>query len=268
MLVKDLIERKSRWAKRAWISTVERRNLTYAAAIHVTSETERIELQRFGFRLPEIFEVPNGVSLRSTESGAGDLPPEAEGVLGRDGPVVLYLGRINWKKGLDRLIPAMAALPEATLLIVGNDEENHSAQLAAQAEREGVANRVVFCGPVYGPAKFDLLRRATVLALPSYSENFGTVVLEAMSQGCPVVVTPEVGSASVVREVCGGLVVPGDPAALGPALARVIRDTDFRSVCGRNGQAAMRSRYSWDSTAGKMLEMYRTVVQSHRKAAR
>ena len=190
MLVKDLIARKSRWAKRAWISIVERGNLEHAAAIHITSETERIELQRFGFRLPRIFEVPNGVSLGSTETGAGDLPPEVQRALGGAGPVVLCLGRINWKKGLDRLIAAMAELPEATLLIVGNDEEQHSAQLAAQAEREGVANRVVFSGPVYGPAKYGLLQRATVFALPSYSENFGTVVLEAMSQGCPVVVTP------------------------------------------------------------------------------
>ena len=103
---------------------------------------------------------------------------------------MLFLGRINWKKGLDRLIPAMAHVPGTDLLIAGNDEENYTPTLQALAERCGVAERVRFLGPVHGRDKWRLMATADVFALPSYSENFGIAALEAMACGVPVVVTP------------------------------------------------------------------------------
>src|SRR5213078_2831497 len=96
-------------------------------------------------------------------------------------------------KGLDRLIEAMRLLPEARLIIAGNDEENYRATLPS-------AENVRFVGAVGGEAKDELLRRAAALVLPSYSENFGNVVLEAMAVGTPVVVTPEVGLAEEVEQ--------------------------------------------------------------------
>ena len=98
-------------------------------------------------------------------------------------PFVLFLGRLNWKKGLDRLIPAMQQVTNADLLIAGNDEENYRPELEALARRCGVADRVCFLGPVDGEKKWELLSSAELLALPSYSENFGNVVLEAMAVG-------------------------------------------------------------------------------------
>ena len=129
-------------------------------------------------------------------------------------PYVLFLGRVNWKKGLDRLIPAMKEVPNADLLIAGNDEENYRPELEALARRHGVLDRVRFLGPVDDRKKWSLLASARILVLPSYSENFGNVVLEAMAAGCPVIVTPEVGIASLVQEAGCGVVAGGNPANL------------------------------------------------------
>ena len=87
----------------------------------------------------------------------------------------------------------MAHVPEAELVIAGNDEENYQPFLLALAKKAGVAARYRSLGPVDSTEKWDLLQKARMLVLPSYSENFGNVILEAMAVGCPVVVTPEVG---------------------------------------------------------------------------
>lgn len=260
MLVKDLIARKSARLKRAWISLIERRNLEHASGIHVTSEAEATELKQFGFALPAVFQVPNGVTPDSGQDAAGELPDDLGKILAGGKPVVLCLGRINWKKGLDRLIPAMARVPEAVLLVVGNDEEEHTAALRELARREGVLDRVVFAGPVFGRAKSALYRRATLLALASYSENFGNVVLEAMAEGCPVVVTPEVGAAPIVEELGGGLVVPGNPQSLGDGLKKLLGDPALRAAMGTRASEMVRTNYSWDAVAGRMIDVYENIA--------
>jgi glycosyltransferase involved in cell wall biosynthesis len=266
MLVEDLIARKSARLKRAWISMVERRNLEHASGIHVTSEIEATELKQFGFALPVVFQVPNGVTPETGQDAADELPSDLGEVLAGGKPVVLYLGRINWKKGLDRLIPAMVWVPEAVLLVVGNDEEGHAAALRELAKREGVLERIVFAGPVFGRAKAALYRRAALLALASYSENFGNVVLEAMAEGCPVVVTPEVGVAPIVEELGGGLVAQGSPQSLGEALRKLLGDPALRAVMGARASEMVRTKYSWDAVAGRMIEAYRQIVETQRAA--
>jgi glycosyltransferase involved in cell wall biosynthesis len=262
MLVKELIVRKSTWLKSAWISLIERRNLECAAGIHVTSSAEARELRRFGFALPAIYEVPNGVAAESEPDEVDTLPEKTVELLARGRPVVLFLGRINWKKGLDRLIAAMSQLPEADLLIAGNDEEQYTAELMALAAQKGVQNQVFFLGPVYGLAKKELYRRATLFALPSYSENFGNTVLEAMVEGCPVVVTPEVGARSIVEESGGGLVTIGEPALLGDAIRRLIVDTALRADMSRRGKEMMKAKYSWSAVAESMCDAYLQTVRN------
>jgi glycosyltransferase involved in cell wall biosynthesis len=260
MLVKELIARKSTLLKRAWIALIEARNLRRAAGIHVTSALEASELQQFAFALPPVHEVPNGVGDES-EPGAGEaLPAPAAELFAQGRPVVLFLGRINWKKGLDRLIPAMARLPQADLLVAGNDDDGYTSRLLALAKAHGVRDRVRFCGPVYGAAKAALFRRAGVFVLPSYSENFGNVVLEAMREACPVVVTPEVGAASIVQETGAGVVSPGDPEQLAACLGRLLADGAARAEMGRRGERAVREHYTWDAIAARMTGVYRRVA--------
>jgi glycosyltransferase involved in cell wall biosynthesis len=115
---------------------------------------------------------------------------------------------------------------------------------------------VIFLGEVDGGDKTALLHHAVALVLPSYSENFGNVVLEAMAAGRPVVVTPEVGLAEVVEAERAGWVVPGDPGALGVALKGVLADPEQGAQRGANGARAARRRFTWPAVAEQMERFY------------
>ncbi len=260
MLVADLIKRKSRLLKTAWIRLIERGNLEHAAAIHVTSRIEGDDLAGFNLRLPPVRIVPNGVDLVPADAEGDNEGRAAVAALTAGPRTLLFIGRINWKKGLDRLIPAMAQLAETHLLIAGNDEEAYQPVLEALARQHGVEHRVRFIGPAYGADKLALLRHASALVVPSYSENFGNVVLEAMAAGCPVVVTPEMGVADIVRESGAGIVVDGAPSALAAGIAQILFDPNALEAMSANGIAAVERQYGWDTVAQQMEAVYQACL--------
>jgi glycosyltransferase involved in cell wall biosynthesis len=178
-------------------------------------------------------------------------------------PFILFLGRVSWKKGLDRLVAALPHAPGAVLAVAGNDEEGYRPALERLAAAHGVADRVAFLGPVQGNAKQRLLAAARTLVLPSYSENFGNAVLEAMAAGCPVVVTPEVGLAETVQTTGCGLVVDGSPETLGGALRRLLDDREAAEAMGRRGAEAAATQFAWPVVAREMERVYRGALERH-----
>jgi glycosyltransferase involved in cell wall biosynthesis len=254
-LVGDLIRGKSRLVKSVWINLVERRSLARAARLHVTAEIEGDEAKALGLKLPEIFCVPNGVGWPSRH-----LPLAAGPFDSVQRPYALFLSRINRKKGLDRLICAWKWVPQLALIIAGNDEEDYLPELKALARSEGVADRLNFIGSVSDEHKWALYENAEMFILPSYSENFGNVVAEAMAMACPVVVTPEVGLARFVREVGAGVVTSGEPSILAQAVADLHRDEFRRKRCGALGRQAAIRHLSWEGVGARMESEYNRIL--------
>jgi glycosyltransferase involved in cell wall biosynthesis len=241
MLVPELIRRKNRTMKTLWLQFLERRGFANAAAIHFTSQLEWDDAKQVGIPLPSPFVVPNGVDLRPRP----DVPREER--------TLVFLGRVNWKKGLDRVISALPRLG-ARLIVAGNDEENLTPRLRALAESVGA--NVAFVGPVYGEAKDEVLARATLFVLLSDSENFGNAVLEALAMETPAVLSSGVGLAEeVVQAGAGVLEIDAVPALLEDAAARV--------EMGRRGRALVESRFAWPTVAERMEELY-CSIRSHR----
>jgi glycosyltransferase involved in cell wall biosynthesis len=257
MLVRDVIRAKSRFAKSAWIALVERRSLSEAARVHVTAEIEEAEVKALGLRLPDTFCVPNGVSWPSRHSAL-----EAGPFAHIPQRYALFLSRVNRKKGLDRLIRAWKWVPQLALVIAGNDDEGILPQLNALARSEGVAERLTFLGPVSDEHKWALYENAQMFILPSYSENFGNVVAEAMAMACPVVITPDVGLAKLVREVDCGVITSGEPRVLAQAITDLQQNELQRKRLGASGRQAAIERLSWDGVAAQMeAEYYRILGQ-------
>ncbi|HEX7191862.1 MAG TPA: glycosyltransferase [Thermoanaerobaculia bacterium] len=251
MLVPELIAAKSRWLKTAWLRLIERRNFAGAAAIHFTSDREREDTLRTNMPVPASFIIPNGIVL----NGAAAPPPP------RDKDTILFLGRINWKKGIDRLIAALPHVERGRLLIAGNDEENLTPRLTELAQRLGVADRVEILGRVDGAAKEALLSRATIFALASMSENFGNVVLEAMAAETPVLLTAEVGLAEEVRRAHAGLVVAAQPREIANAINKLLDDPDERRAMGERGRHAVETRFTWPRVAEEMEAQYARLLR-------
>jgi glycosyltransferase involved in cell wall biosynthesis len=259
MLVKELIEKKSSVAKNLWIRLIEQHNLEQAAAIHATTEDEKKEAEKFGFRLPPVFVVPNGVDIEAIRRQPLRIAPSIENIIHKK-PYLLFLGRINWKKGLDRLIPALVYAPDIPLVIAGNDEENYKPEIEALAASHGVSERITFTGPVHGDDKAALLQNATVLVLPSYSENFGNVVIEAMAVGCLVTVTPEVGLADIIKENDAGMVVKGNPEILGMALKEIYKYPDKFDWMRKKGKEMVEQKFALHVIADGMLKIYGKLI--------
>src|SRR5262245_25755987 len=262
MLVKDLIKRRNRLIKSAWIKLIEKRNLESASGIHVTSALELEELQRFGWQLARIATIPNGVDeierFRDSEVSA-----DVKEITTKH-PIILFFGRISWKKGLDRLLNAFALTHLGKLAIVGPDDEKLVPRLAQIARDLQIADRVRFLPrTALGPDKNYLYQSASVFVLPSYSENFGIAVLEAMQRSLPVVVTPEVGAAEIVRESGGGLVVSGEPEPLGTAMSRLMADPALARSLGEAGERHVMAHYKWARVADTMEGLYQRLSREH-----
>jgi glycosyltransferase involved in cell wall biosynthesis len=255
MLVRDLIRHKSRVAKMLWITLFERKTISAAAALHLTSELEKTEIEKFRLHIRRVVVIASGIDLPDQVSvGPGQK------VGGR--PFVLSLGRVNWKKGLDRLIRAMPYVHGADLVIAGNDEERYVPSLERLVKKLGLSARVRFVGAVYGQEKWTLMQSASVFALPSYSENFGIAALEAMACATPVVVTPEVGLAAAVAATGAGLVIDGDPEQLGRAISDLLVDDGRRALIGAAGRRAVEEKFLWSSIAEQMEIVYRGILDT------
>ena len=255
MLGAAVIRGKSRHAKTLWINLVERRSLADAAGVHVTAELEAQEIAALHLPLPRVFCVPNGIEWPARHRPLADGP-----FADLSRPYALFLSRIDWKKGLDRLITSWKWVQDLPLVIAGNDEHGYRATLEALAQREGISDRVRFVGPVRDEHKWALYENATLFVLASYSENFGNVVAEAMAMSCPVILTPEVGLAALVRETGAGVITSGEPRELASAVAALIADPARRRDMGRAGSRAVTERLSWNAVAARMEDVYRSVV--------
>jgi glycosyltransferase involved in cell wall biosynthesis len=257
MLVRDLIGRRSWLAKSAWIQIIERSNVEQAAAVHLTSQLEAAELRRFGWRLPQVAVIPNGIE--EPPPSGGEIATDVKEIAAEQ-PLVLFLGRLSWKKGLDRLLHAFASTRTGKLAIVGTDDEGLAPRLVKLARELRIADRVrILPRTVIGSDKEHLFAAARVFVLTSYSENFGNTVLEAMQRRVPVVVTPEVGAAEIVRESGGGLVVAGDPMPIATAVCRLTSDVGLARSMGEAGQRHAMAHYSWTSIAVQMEDLYASL---------
>ena len=256
-LVRELIRRKSRWLKTAWIALIERRTLARAAALHVTADLEGQDVTALKLNLSKMVCIPNGVSWPAQHEGF-----ELKRFPLIRSPYALYLGRINWKKGLDRLVRAWQWVPDLTLIIAGNDDEGYRKDLEALVLELGVADRVRFVGPVSDANKWAVYEHAEMFVLPSYSENFGNVVAEAMAMGCPVVVTPEVGLARFVAEARAGIIADGEPMSLAGVIRKLHGDVKLRKDMGIAGRIAVEKSLSWTGIALQLETVYHDIIVS------
>jgi glycosyltransferase involved in cell wall biosynthesis len=210
----------------------------------------------------QISAVPNGVHL----DDFADLPPgepfrERWG-LGA-GPVVIFLGRLHARKGLQLLIPAFAQAahhaPDARLLIVGPDE-GMLAALRDQARAHDLTDRVIFTGLLTGADKLAALAAADVFALPAVGEGFSMAVLEAMACGLPVLMTPGCHFPEVA-EAGAGLIVERAVEPLGAALRDLLTAADRRASMGRLARGLVQARFTWPQVIAQLEQVYTAVLR-------
>jgi len=264
--------RRHRARKWVYERLFERRNLDRAAAIHFTTEEEAALAQPLRLRAPGVV-VPPGVDLERFRPGCeadARAAVEAAWPETRGRQLVLFLGRLNFKKGLDLLARAFGRLARARadvhLLLAGPDDDGYGVAVRGWLEREGAGGRATFTGMLVGAQKLAALRSAAVFALPSYSENFGVAVVEALACGVPVVISDRVNIWREVAAARAGRVVACDPEDLHEALAALLDDPGARAEMAARARRLAVARFTWAAAGERMEEVYREIVD--RRGAR
>ncbi len=282
---------QSRLKKQIYSSVIERRNLNSAAAIHCTSTGEAEDVRKFGIQTPT-FTLPLGVEPPKYLPDAKQKLRAVYGIA-PETPIVLFLSRLHYKKRPDLLLrAALCSLSKlrqrrsayaygveprtsrtrslsqlATqgqdfhLILAGSGEASYLTELKNLASSLGLSAQTSFAGFVTGQDKQLLLQGADIFVLPSFSENFGVAVAEAMSHGLPVIVTPDVQIAPEIAAASAGLVVPGEVEAFADAITTLLTSPHLRHQLGENGKRLGYRRYSWNAIASKLLLAYSALIQ-------
>jgi glycosyltransferase involved in cell wall biosynthesis len=240
-------------------------NLHSAGAIHYTAEDERLRAAFLGLRAPS-FVVPNGIDWgRYAHLPARGTFRDSLGI--EDAQLVLFLGRLHHKKGLDLLIPAFEKVhqqfPGVHLAIVGPENDNYGEQVRSWVTDRGLTNAVHFVGHLDGADVIQAYVDADVFVLPSYTENFGLTVVEAMACGLPVVISDQVNIHADVAQSGAGLVTRCDADKVAEAVISLMGDSDRRSVMGRGGREAAQTRYTWPTIVDALSREYESVVRQN-----
>lgn len=227
------------------------------------TEAEQARALWYEYKLPARCSiVPNGVQA----ADFAHLPPRelfrTRWKLG-SGPVVLFVGRLHERKGLQLLIPAFAdavkQTPDARLVLVGPDEGMLST-LQNQVSEYNLAGRVIFTGLLTGQDKLAALGAADLFAMPAVGEGFSMAVLEAMACGLPVLLTPGCNFPEAA-DAGAGMIVAREVDALSIALRALLTDTDRRASMGRSARDLILRRFTWPQVVAQMIEAYRLSIE-------
>jgi glycosyltransferase involved in cell wall biosynthesis len=262
--------RKKKQLKQLYAALLERPNLAGAAAVHFTSAQESRISERFGTTPPDLI-APLGVPAAPIDTIGGASPEENRSAIRRelgvtdDRPIVIFLSRIEPKKGLDLLLPALEQLRSAGLafqfVLAGANPQDPAYEqgIRQQFEASSIADCTSIVGFVTGDRKRAMLQAADVFVLPSYYENFGIAVAEAMVAGIPVVISDQVHIWENVLAAEGGWVAPCDVEALAEQLSQALADPQERRRRGVKGRAYALEHYNWDTIAQQMMPRYREL---------
>ena len=236
-------------SKAAWES-VCRITAPAALTLHVTSEEEKLEsLKRFP--ATNVVVIPNGV----------EIPPAINHSSGRGSLRLLYIGRLDPKKGIENLLKACARLRRNgfpfLLVVAGTGEAEYEVSIRRLIVELGLAETVEMVGQVTGAAKQGLFENADIVIVPSHTENFGLVVAEALAAGVPVIASKGTPW-SRIQEIRCGLWVANDP----DGLANAIESMSIQPLreMGERGREWMKKEFSWDSVSQQMEKAYRNLL--------
>ena len=172
----------------------------------------------------------------------------------------LYLGRINWKKGIEFLIGAFAKFTDEFILVIaGPDENGYKAKLEKLIKEKGIGSKVIFTGLVKGDDKLCLLKNAEAFILSSYGENFGIAVAEAMAIGTPVIISKYVGLQNVIEKYNAGVVIDLDEEELFQKMKDIIENLELKNLIIKNAYNLVKEQFDPSSIAKQIINFYNEI---------
>ncbi|OOV18769.1 glycosyltransferase [Flavobacterium sp. LM4] len=232
------------------------KDLQKANCLHATGKMELESIRALGFKNP-IADIPNGIKI--------DQYPIKDFAKKSDLKKILFLSRIHPKKGIENLINSWGDLNAVIrknwiIEIVGNGEENYIKSLHSIIQAKNLEDQITIIGPVFGNEKVNCYQNADIFVLPTYSENFGIVIAEALCCGVPVITTKGTPWEELEKMDAGRWIDMGEEP-LKKALYELMMKSDLqRETMGKNGRKLIEERYSIEAVAKKMKQLYEWIL--------
>lgn len=258
----DMINLKNALAKKLYIGMVEKNNVEGASLVQVGSDYERRKIQKLGFR-KKIEIMPPGLDFLEYNKKDDILRkrfPELE-----NKRIILYLGRIHPKKGLEILLKAFSrviTLRDDTYLVVAGPIDNYAKRIISFVRNSSLEKRVIFTGMLLGTDKIAAFYASDLFVLSSYGENFSIAALEALACGVPVILTREVGLSPDVKEYGAGFIVKQDALEISEAIEKILSNPDLREVMSLRGRNLAQERFSLDIIVNNVIRLYKSVMKA------
>jgi len=241
----------------AWFT---RKDLSQAAGIHATSQSEAEGLKEFATPR-RIWVVPHGVDVPVLNDRELEPALFARFPCLKGRRIVLCMGRVHPIKRFPIVVEALASLGDAgrnlALVIAGNDAGD-LASVESTARRHALQDRVVFAGFVQEDLKRSILSAADLLVHPSLHENFGVAIVEAMAHGVPALVSPGVATHVYVDQSGCGLTVEGTVQSLTEGMRKIINGDG--AAMGRRGREFVQQHLSWQAVMRQYDRMYQDAL--------
>lgn len=245
-----------KWKKKLAMLFYQKKDLEKAFCLHATSGIEAKYFRDFGIKIP-ISVISNGIDLKEF--------PLLKTKKVKEKFILLFLSRVHSQKGLSILIDAWQQLDKGLrenwqIEIAGNGEDNYIASLQKGINDKGLATEIRIIGPQFGEAKLAAFNRADLFVLPTYSENFGIVIAEALACGVPVITTK--GTPWEELNTCNAgwwIDIGAKPLAETLTKALQLKKIDLQTL-GVNGRNLIEEKYSIQSVASCTLELYQWIL--------
>lgn len=250
------IMRRHYWTKKLpalWL--YQKKAVRNADIIHATAQSEKENILNLGYN-DRIEIIPNGIEIDAIQLKT-DWKRKKQ---------ILFLSRIHPKKGIEFLIEAVWALKEIfkdyRIVIAGEGEADYVNQLRREISSMGMDDVIVLLGGVYGERKWQLYRESDLFVLPTYSENFGIVIAEALASGTPVITTTGTPWEELNMAHCGWWIEIGRNPLI-ETLNQYVSLTEWSlEEMGRNGRRLIEEKYSSRTMAENLVKLYRKIFVS------
>lgn len=235
----------------------QKKDLQKAAAILTTADMEAQHLRELGLTAP-LAVIPNGIDVTEYQCRTADYIPNIK-------KQIVFLSRIHQKKGIEILINVWekmrADYPDWKVVIAGNGEEEYIQQLKNMISSKRLSDVIEINPPIFGEAKHKLYMESSLFVLPTYSENFGMVIAEALACGVPVVTTNGTPWQELNTEKIGWCVDLSEDNIENAIREALSMSAEDLFAMGQKGSKHVRENYLYTSVAKKNIELYKWILE-------
>lgn len=243
------------------------RILQDASAVIALNCFEESQYVRIGVPRGRVRIIPNGIRISEFEKLPKKGTFRARHGIETEWPMVLYLGRVSWTKGLDLLLKAFTYVREEferAILVIAGPDDGFLTDVRREIVLLGIEDDVIVTGPLYNEDKLEALVDADVHVLPSRHEMFPLTVLESLACGTPVILTDRCGIAELIDDV-GGIVTPFDANRLAEALLTMLTQEDKRETFAKRGKSLVIGRFQWSDIANATVDVYGECLETEQE---